>query len=390
MRSAFLLAWRYLAYHRSRTVLLVVALSLTCVLPLSAHLLIRAFSTRLIARAQDTPRIVGARGDRFNLVLRALYFRTVESGAVNHADVIAIRDGGLAAAIPLHLRYTAHRHPLVGTTLDYFDMRGLRIADGTPPLRLGDAVLGASTAATLRLRPGDALLTDQQSLYNIAATYPLKLHVTGVLAPTGTADDDAVFVDIQTAWIVDGYCHGHTDVTTPGADPAVILSRTQREVKTNAAIVEYHEITDANIGSFHVHGADADLPVSAIIVLPHDEKSATLLQARYNQSETRQMLAPEQVVRELTDLVLRVQKFFDANFALVATAAALFLAIILMLSRQLRRRELETMWRIGCRPGMAARIQAAELAIVLLLSLILSSGIAVAALRLAPRWERFI
>ena len=29
--------------------------------------------------------------------------------------------------------------------------------------------------------------------------------VTGVLAPTGTPDDDAVLVDIKTAWVIEGH-----------------------------------------------------------------------------------------------------------------------------------------------------------------------------------------
>lgn len=390
MSSAFFLAWRYLTYYRSRTLLMVLALALTCVLPVSAHLLIRAFSARMLARAESTPLIIGPRGDRVNLVLKTLYFRTGDAGGVSAADLAEVEDSGLALAIPMHLRYTAQGHPLVGTSLDYFELRGLRTASGTLPHRLGDAVVGVHVAEALKLAPGAALLTDQQSLYDISATYPLRLHVTGVLAHTGTADDEAVFVDLKTAWIVDGVSHGHTDVTAANADPKVILERTPGAVKTNAAVVEYNEVTAENIASFHTHGAPADLPISAIVVVPHDAKARTLLKARYALAPTRQMLEPAAVVRELTELVFRVQRFFDANFALVATAAGMFLALILMLSRQLRRRELETMWRIGCRPGMTARLQCAELAIVVALSLLLAGGIALAALQAAPYLVRLI
>lgn len=390
MNSAFKLAWRYLAYHRSRTLLLVFALTLTCVLPLTAHLLVRAFTQRMLARAQSTPLVLGARGDRFNLVLKALYFSAAEIGTLTMADVAELAEGELADVIPLHLRYTANGHPLVGTSLEYFDLRGLRPAAGAFPLRLGQAVLGAQAASALRLQPGDALLTDQRSLYDISAAYPLKLQVSGVLGRTGTVDDDAIFIDVKTAWIVDGISHGHTDVTRPDADPTIILSREPGVVKTNAAVVEYNEVTADNIASFHVHAEPDQLPLSAIIVLPHDAKSATLLKARYARSETRVLLEPGAVVRELAELVFRVQRFFDANFALVAIAAMLFLALIVVLSRQLRRREMETMRRIGCQPGMTVRIQLAELAIVLIMSAALSGGVALLALSLAPHAVRFM
>lgn len=390
MKSAWVLAWRYLTYHKSRTTLMVLALALTFVLPLSAHLLIRAFSDRMLARARATPLVLGARGDRFNLVLQSLYFSAGNAGSINLGDIDKLEASGLADAIPLHLRYSAGRHPLVGTSVEYFELRGLHAARGTMPMHLGQAVIGANCAADLDIGPGDSLITDQRSLYDIAATYPLKLHIAGVLAPTGTVDDDAVFVDIKTAWVVDGIAHGHQDVTTKDADPNVIMARTPDDVKTNASIVEYNEITPDNIASFHVHGEHVDLPLTAAIVIPHDRKSATLLQARFEMSETRRLLNPADIVREMTDLVFRVQRFFDANFALVAVSAALFLALIVTLSRQLRRREMDTMRRIGCRRGMALRMQTAELAIVLAVSILLSGGVAIIALRLAPQFSRFI
>jgi putative ABC transport system permease protein len=161
-------------------------------------------------------------------------------------------------------------------------------------------------------------------------------------------------------------------------------------VRANAAIVEYQEITAANAAEFHLHGDSARLPVSAILVIPHDAKAATLLQARYDHSETRQMLRPEAVVREMMDLVFRVKRFFDANFALVALSAGIFLVLILLLSRQLRAREIATLHRIGCQPGMTGWIQAAELTIVIALSAGVTLAIAQLALGMAPRFTRLL
>ena len=38
--------------------------------------------------------------------------------------------------------------------------------------------------------------------------------MVGILAPTSTPDDEAVFVDIKTAWVISGIGHGHEDVVT--------------------------------------------------------------------------------------------------------------------------------------------------------------------------------
>jgi putative ABC transport system permease protein len=390
MKAAFVLAAKYLAYHRGRTALMVLAIALTAVLPLTAHWLIDAFSARLLARAIATPAVVGPRGDRYNLVLQSLYFAATDAGTVTQDDVRKLQATGMARAIPLHLRYSAGGTPLVGTSHAYFAQRGLRPAAGTLPLRLGQAVVGSAAAERLELAVGETLITDQRSLYDISATYPLKLHIVGILAATGTADDDAVFVDIKTTWVVDGLIHGHRDVSTAEAGAPDIAERSGGRVRANAAIVEYQEITAANAAEFHLHGDSARLPVSAILVIPHDAKAATLLQARYDHSETRQMLRPEAVVREMMDLVFRVKRFFDANFALVALSAGIFLVLILLLSRQLRAREIATLHRIGCQPGMTGWIQAAELIIVIALSAGVTLAIAQLALGMAPRFTRLL
>ncbi len=69
MNRMLLLAWRYVAYHKIKSAILTICLTLTIVLPLTAHLLIAHYNTSLTARGDATPLVVGARGNRFDLVL---------------------------------------------------------------------------------------------------------------------------------------------------------------------------------------------------------------------------------------------------------------------------------------------------------------------------------
>jgi putative ABC transport system permease protein len=332
---------------------------------------------------------VGAKGNRFDLVLKALYFSAAQVDAIRMSEVDALRASGMGQPIPLHLRYTARGYPVVGTSLEYFEFRGLDVRAGTLPLRLGQVVLGAEVASDLQLEPGDHLFSDQQSLYDISKTYPLKMHVSGVLEESGGPDDRAVFADVKTAWIIEGITHGHDDVVRT-ADPSVILERTADNVVTNASIVEYNEVTEENIASFHTHAKPDALPLSAVIVVPSDQKAATLLKARYNLSETHSMLVPIDVVEELMGLVFRIKRFFDANFALVAVSNALFLALVVLLSLRIRKPERETMRKIGCSRGTVFRLQACELAMILLMSALLACGLSAAAVWAAPRWLHLV
>ena len=104
---------------------------------------------------------------------------------------------------------TARSRPIIGTTPDYFRQRGLAVRAGRLPILVGEAVLGATVARDLGLGPGDTLLSDYEKPYDISTTYPLKMHVSGVLAESGSPDDGAVFVDVKTAWVIEGIGHGH-------------------------------------------------------------------------------------------------------------------------------------------------------------------------------------
>lgn len=389
MKSVLLLAWRYVAYHRLATVILTACIALVLVLPLAMHLLIAEYQPALLSRARATPLLLGPRGNRFDLTLKALYFRESALDPVPMSELDALRETGLAEAIPLHVRYTARRYPVVGTTIDYFEFRGLHAERGTLPLILGQCVLGSKAAAELGLGPGDYLFTDQKSLYDISKTYPLKMQIAGVLAASGTADDEAVFVDIKTAWVVEGITHGHQAVEQ-AIDPALLLNRTKENVTTNLSIMEYNEVTPENIDSFHVHAARDALPITAVIVMPRDEKSSVLLKSRYGLSKEASLLVPEEVIAEMFELIFKVKKLLDANFGIVVLSTAMFVVLVVLLSRRLRQREMETMRRIGCSRERIVALQAAELGIVLVMSLALTAPLALGASAAIARFIRLM
>ena len=384
MSNILLLTWRYITFSKLKSSIMIVCLTITSFLPIAAHMMIRHYEDDLISRAQNTPLLLGAKGNRYDLVLKSLYFTAENPAAITMAEVEAIRGNRHATAIPLHICFTARDRPIVGTSLDYFEFRALSIAHGTFPLWLGDAVIGHHVAADLNIGVGDTILTDQTSLYDIGAVYPLKMHVVGILAPSKSPDDHAVFVDIKTAWVIEGIGHGHTDLTKT-ADAAIILQKTDGEVVGNAAMVEYTEITAGNIESFHFHGDMLSFPVTSAIVLPDNKKAATILKGRYRMSPTEQMLVPMQVVAELMGIVFQVKRFFDANFALICLTTLLFVVLIVMLSLRIRRREMDTLFRIGCSKSTVAMMQVTELCIMLLISVAVAAVLSSLLLWYAPQ-----
>jgi putative ABC transport system permease protein len=82
------------------------------------------------------------------------------------------------------------------------------------------------------------------------------------------------------------------------------------------------------------------------------------------------MLVPARIIEELMGIVFQVERFFNASFVLICLTTLLFVVLVVMLSLRIRKREMETMFRIGCSRSTVFRLQIAELGIVLLISLV--------------------
>ena len=74
MRDALYLAFRYLAYHKVKTAILVTSITLIVFLPVGLRVLVSQSEEQLTARAAATPLLVGAKGSPLELALNSLYF----------------------------------------------------------------------------------------------------------------------------------------------------------------------------------------------------------------------------------------------------------------------------------------------------------------------------
>lgn len=366
MRGAWGLAWLRLRRHPVPTAILVLCLGLTLALPIAGRVLVADYRAQLLQRAEATPLVLGERGDRFDVVLSALYFRTGRSGVVPFPEAERLRAEAPGSVIPLHARATAQGRPLVGTSPEYFERRGLRAAQGDLPLFAGEVVLGAELAADLQLGVGDSLFSDVRELYDLAVPPALKLRVCGVLAPSRGPDDGAAFVDLATCWVLEGFAHGHDDPDE--VDPSLILGGDEEGQVMSGALLSYQEITPENLASFHDHGDPERLPLSALLYWPATEKDATLVRTRVNQRGDFQMLQPVEVVDELLAYVLRVRQLMDGLSFVLGTVTVLLSAMVYALSSRLRAAEFRTLRRMGCARSFVARLVLSEVLAVVLLA----------------------
>lgn len=191
------------------------------------------------------------------------------------------------------------------------------------------------------------------------------MKVAGILEVSHTSDDLAIFVDVKTAWIIQGLMHGHQDVTKT-SDESVILKKKEGNVAANAKLFQYMEITEDNMGSFHFHGDPSGYPITAVIAVPYDEKSGTILRGRYltEDEEKHQIVKPQYVIDGLLQNIFRIKNVLDGVILIVGCSTILAIILVFALSLRLREREIQTIFKLGCGRMTIVRLLGAEIFII--------------------------
>ena len=360
MRDSFYLAWQYLRHHRLITVVLIASITLIIFLPAALQVIVSNAETHFRGRADSTPLVVGPRGSALELVLGSVYFDKPCEDVMRLEQLRRIEDQALGQAIPIHCRFEARDCQIVGTTKDYLRLRDLRPALGKIWTMHGECVIGAGVADQLDVQVGDKIPVSTSTAFTLDNP-PLRLHVAGVLAAAETPDDGAIFVDLDTTWIIEGLGHGHLSGAKHGSPEAKL----------------YTDITKENVGSIHFHGDRDKFPITAVIVTPATDKAQTILLGQYfSPDETAQIVRPRAVMDSLLERVVMIRSYMIAIIAVISLVTLFMMTLVIVLSIRLRRAELLTMSKIGCSRFTIASILGSQIIIIVAASFAIAATLA--------------
>jgi putative ABC transport system permease protein len=366
LKHAIFLAVRHLVSGPGRSIVLILGSTVALFLPLFTFLAAERIENRLLHRARSSPILLGHKGNEFDLTMTSLYFGGHVRDPILAGARTEVESRGYGLALPIYVNHSAGGTPIVGTSLEYFEARELQVARGRRPAVLGELVAGHEVARRFNLELGDQVRSDLTNLYNIAGAYPQLLRVVGILERSGSPDDEVFFADVKTVWMLDGSIHGHQEVT-----PDLSLNPDAEEgenLEATAAIFMFNEIDDTNRASYHLHGGGEEMPLSAVLVFPADEKAYNQLLGDYALKQTLQAIEPVEVIRTILRIVLRVREGMTVYFGLVAFSTVLFFVLALSLSLRLRRDEITLMRRIGSSRFAIHTIVGTEIVLLLLIA----------------------
>ena len=133
------------------------------------------------------------------------------------------------------------------------------------------------------------------------------------------------------------------------------------------------------------YGDLSEYPITAVIAVPPDQKSAAILLGRFqSRNGGVQMVRSVNVIDQLLDTIFTVESYVVAGDVVVGLATLALAALAFMLSLRLRRREIETLFKIGGSRLNIASVMASEIVIVLLTVAMLATGLTVLTSHFGP------
>lgn len=210
--------------------------------------------------------VVGPKGSATQLVSSSVLFQDVPLGNLTYAQYEALAaDPRVRDAVPIALGDNVNGLRIVGTTPQLFSVA---VTPERPPfyqLAAGnvfaadfEAVLGSAAAERLKLGVGATFESTHGALsgVNQAEHSDFDYTVSGILAPTGTPADLAIYVSLSSYWKVHGETRG--SIFTPGGAvqdknlanaPGAATGVTAVLVRGNNLNATYQIYNDLNTGS---------------------------------------------------------------------------------------------------------------------------------------------
>lgn len=300
--------------------------------------------------------VVGAKGSPLQLVLNTVYYmdKPVENIPYKfYQQLLKLRT--VERAIPMALGDSTAdgRFRIVGTTPEFFEVEYLPgnakqpgkhfvFSDGGCFTKAFEAAVGAKVARTYGWKIGDTFKIAHGG--NVEDVHADVFTVTGILEPTGTPSDRAVYVHL------DGFFQmsGHAKPLAEAQEKARQAAGKEQDLTKSGATVRVADLPNPKPGEL----SDDEKEVTAVLVRMKREMGSAvpMLQGRINDGLTAQAVNPFQQINWLMkNLVgnVRTALVVLTAFILLVSGVGIFVSIYNSLAE--RRREIAVMRALGAR-----------------------------------------
>ena len=301
------IALKYLRGRLVASALTAVSVALGVGLVVACILMSQGIKDTFIASATDYNLVIGAKGSPAQLVLGVLFRIDVATPNIGYTIYESLReDTRVEVAVPVQVGDAYQGFRYVATTAAYLAAlpwrrktysltAGRLFSDDPPETPTYEALLGSEAASRTGLRIGDRFYEGEEM-----AEYPLT--VVGILEPTHSADDQAIFLSLASFW-------GMNEVAR------------RLTVK----------------------------PLTAVLVRPKRMSDLPALHREHNVAAETQAVLPSGVLLTIFNMMAVVQEALTMILATVGVIVLLYVFVGMYSATLERKREIATMWALGAR-----------------------------------------
>lgn len=270
--------------------------------------------------------VIGAKGSGQQLVINTILLQGNPVGVIPYDIYAALsQDPRVQLAVPLANGDNIAGAPLIGTNAQFFELRVNRQSDpafqlATGTIFAGDfqAVLGSEAARSLGLSVGDRFRASHGfSGASLASDVHEEVYtVVGVLHPSQTSYDKAVFVSLESVW----EAHHEDDASTAGMG---VLSQ------------------------LNIEQPGSENSLTAILVLPSGFAEQNFIWQEFYTRTDAQAVFPGQELGALFDLIRQAQQVLNLLGYLVMGIAVLTVFLSVYSSHLHRQRDIAVIRSMG-------------------------------------------
>jgi putative ABC transport system permease protein len=344
--SLWKVAWRSIQQRALVSALTVTSMGLGVALVVAVLVVYGVVSQSFHRGGEGYDLIVGAKGGREQLVLNTVFYLSQPVGNIPYEFfeefTVGKFAGAVEAAVPVCMGHTYQGFRVVGTTPDMFNQlkygadKDYKFAQGEnfKSENRFDGVFGATAAAKIRLKIGETFLVVHGGEGGHAHKQPFTL--VGILEPTGTPVDNAVFVNML----------GFTDLHR-----AENLDDQEKADKHDAH--EKHDEHDPDekpsTHADHAHAGEPTEITAALICIRQDRPGMVDVIARLiNNGRVAQAVAPARVISDLFESVVgKLQWILLGMAVLTVVEAGIGIMVSIYNSMSDRRHEIAVMRALG-------------------------------------------
>ena len=311
-------ALKYLRGRLVASTLTAVSIALGVSLVVASVLLARGIKDGFIAGATDYNLVIGAKGSPTQLVLGVIFRMDLATPNIEYNIYRDLQqDPRVETAVPIGVGDAYRGFRYVATSSAYFAAfpwrrktfalaAGKLFADDPPNEPSYEAVLGAEAARSTRLQIGDRFYEGEEM-----AEYPLT--VVGILRPTHSADDRAIFFSLPSYWGMNEVARG--------------------------MVVK---------------------PLTAVLIRPKRMSDLPSLNRELNISAETQAVLPSAVLLTIFNMMAVAENVLKMILAIVGVIVLLYVFVAMYSATMERRREIATMRALGARRATVFGIILAE------------------------------